>query len=97
MAKMLATSDLYCLAITLRDSNPPIWRMIAVSSDTTLANFHSNYLYVRQYLGKRFNPAAFSKSNVNARLKTAYEPVSLPTHCSDKCAPAVRTLHSQVL
>lgn len=33
-----------------------------------------NYLSVRQYLGKRFNPAAFSKSNVNARLKNCLRP-----------------------
>lgn len=40
MRKELTTPDLYCLAVTLRDSNPPIWRMIVVSSDTTLAHLH---------------------------------------------------------
>jgi len=40
MARDLTSSYLYCLKVTLRDSDPPIWRMIAVSPDMTLADLH---------------------------------------------------------
>lgn len=36
-----ATSSIYQIKVTLRDSKPPIWRRFLVSGDTTLAHLHT--------------------------------------------------------
>lgn len=35
------SETIYQIKVTLRDSEPPIWRQLLVSSQTTLAKLHS--------------------------------------------------------
>jgi hypothetical protein len=34
------TASIYQIKVTLRDSKPPIWRRLLISSETTLAQLH---------------------------------------------------------
>ena len=38
--RVARAAEIHQIKVTLRDSQPPIWRRIQVRSDTTLARFH---------------------------------------------------------
>ena len=73
-----ARHDVYCIKIVLNEINPPVWRRVHITSDTTLADLH---LIIQSTMGWNNDAAhCFIKNSVKLRPRARHRDSASADH-----------------
>lgn len=77
-ARLASPVEIYQIKVTLRDSQPPIWRRIQVSSDTTLAKLHRVLQCVMGWKDAHFHQFVIQGQQKNSPATKSHQLSGLP-------------------